>query len=182
MEPAAVLVSAFGVEIGGGVEFGFEIENGVPACAGLKPYIEDVCLFAELFVTAGTARGVLRQKGGCVADVPGVCALVFEELDDCLIDGFVVEGLAAFVAEEDGDGDAPDALAGDAPVGTGGDHVGDALFTPGGIPDDLLDLVECALAEGCLQAFGGGHWSFHADEPLLGGAKMMGLWQRQQWG
>ncbi len=81
-----------------------------------------------------------------------------------------LSGLAALVAEEDGDGDAPDALAGDAPVGAGGDHVGDALFAPGGVPDDLLDLVEGALAEGGVGAFGRDHRGFHADEPLLGGA------------
>src|ERR1700733_6054261 len=80
--------------------------------------------------------------------VPGVGTLFFEEVDDALVDGGFVEGLAAFVAEEDGDGNAPDALAGDAPVGPGGDHVGDSLFAPCGIPDDFLDLVEGALAEG----------------------------------
>ncbi len=102
--------------------------------------------------------------------VPGVGALFFEELDDGLVDGFVVERLAAFFAEEDGDGNAPDALARDAPVGAGGDHVGDALFAPGWVPDDLLDLVEGALAEGGFFAFARGHRGFHADEPLLGGA------------
>ncbi len=95
---------------------------------------------------------------------------LFEEVDDALVDGLVVEGLAAFVAEEDGDGDAPDALTRDAPVGASGDHVGDALFPPGWVPDDLLDLVEGALAEGGFGAFGIEHWGFHADEPLLGGA------------
>ena len=88
-----------------------------------------------------------RSVGG-VVDVPGVGAFFAEEVDDALVDLRVVEGLVALFAEEDGDGDAPDALAGDAPVGAGGDHVGDALFAPGGIPDDLLDLVEGALAEG----------------------------------
>ncbi len=59
-----------------------------------------------------------------------------------------LSGLVALLAEEDGDGDAPDALAGDAPVGAGGDHVGDALLAPGGSQTTLLDLVEGALAEG----------------------------------
>ena len=146
------------------------LEDGVPACAGLEPDVEDVHLFAELFVAAdGQAVSLGRSVGGFVA-VPGVGAFFFEEIDDGLVDGLVVEGLVALVAEEDGDGDAPDALAGDAPVGAGGDHVGDALFAPGGVPDDLLDLVEGALAEGGCGAFGGDHGGFHADEPLLGGA------------
>ena len=107
-------------------------------------------------------------------EVPGVGALFFEAIDDALVDGFVVEGFAALIAEEDGNGNAPDALAGDAPVGASGDHVGDALFAPGGIPDDLLDFVEGALAEGGDGAVFGGrfrkHGGVHADEPLLGGA------------
>ena len=99
-------------------------------------------------------------------DVPGVGAFFFEEVDDALVDGLVVEGFAAFVAEEDGDGDAPDALAGDAPVGAGGDHVGDALFAPGGVPFHFLDVLQRAAAQGStLQG------RFHGDEPLVSGAE-----------
>ena len=46
--------------------------------------------------------------------------------------------------------------------GRRGDHVGDALFAPGGHPADLLDGFERALAEIV---------ALHADEPLLGGAE-----------
>jgi hypothetical protein len=148
----------------------FEVEDGVPAGAGFEPDVEDVHLLTELFVTAGGAGGVFGEQRGGFVEVPGVGAFFAEEVDDGLVDFFIVEGLAAFVAEEDGDGDAPDALAGDAPVGAGGDHVGDALFAPGWVPDDLLDLVEGALAEGGGDAFGSEHRGFHADEPLLGGA------------
>ena len=62
VELAAMLVAAFGVEVGGGVKFGFEVEDGVPACAGFKPDVEDVGLFAELFVVAGTATGIFWQE------------------------------------------------------------------------------------------------------------------------
>ncbi len=103
-------------------------------------------------------------------DVPGVGAFFFEEVDDALIDGFVVERGVALLAEEDGDGDAPDALAGDAPVGTGGDHVGDAVLTPGGVPGDGGDLFEGTLAEGGGGSIGVLHGGFHANEPLLGSA------------
>src|ERR1700722_8207869 len=148
VEPASVLVAALGVEVGGEVKLGFEVEDGVPACAGFEPDVEDVHLFAKFFVAAGEAGSAFGNKRGGFVNVPGVGALFFEEFDDALVDDLVVEGFAAFVAEEDGDGNAPDALAGDAPVRAGRDHVGDALFAPGGIPDDLLDLVEGALAEG----------------------------------
>src|SRR5216683_2858531 len=164
-----MLVSAFGVEVGGPVQFGLEVEDGVPACAGLEPDVEDVHLLAELFVAAGALRSP-GQECGCVVDVPGVGAFFFEEIDDALVDGLVVERGMALLAEEDRDGYAPDALAGDAPVGARGDHVGDSLLAPGGVPDDLGDLVEGALTEGGLGALLVEHRRFHADEPLLGGA------------
>ena len=65
--------------------------------------------------------------------------------------------------------------------GAGGDHVGDAVFAPGGIPGDAPDLVEGALAEGDGRAGRvgvvgcGRHGSFHGDEPLLGGAEDDGV-------
>ena len=52
LEPAAVLITALGIEIGGGGEFGLVLEDGMPACAGFEPDVEDVHLFAELFVAA----------------------------------------------------------------------------------------------------------------------------------
>ncbi len=63
MEPAAMLVAAFGVEIGGGAELGFEVEDSVPACAGFEPDVEDVGFFAEFFVAAGGTCCAFRQQG-----------------------------------------------------------------------------------------------------------------------
>ena len=61
VEPAAVLVAALGVEVGGGVEFGLEVEDGVPACAGFEPDVEDVRLFAETLCAAGRASVFRRE-------------------------------------------------------------------------------------------------------------------------
>jgi hypothetical protein len=143
------------------------------------------------------AGGAGREDFFGGSDVPGVGGLAHEERDDELVDGGVVERLAALAAEEDGDGDAPDALPGDAPVGASGDHVGDPFLAPGGVPFDGFDFVEGALAEGgdrrqpqvlrlrpvrlaCGSLRGsaqddtfrrrGGHGGVHGDEPLLGGA------------
>jgi hypothetical protein len=66
--------------------------------------------------------------------------LTHEEINDLLVDGWVAQRRGTFAAEEDRDGDAPDALAGDAPVGAGGDHVGDAFLAPDRVPGDGLDL------------------------------------------
>src|ERR1035441_7908001 len=94
------------------------------------------------------AGGAGREDFFGGSDVPGVGGLAHEERDDEFVDGGVVERLAALAADEDVYGDAPDALAGDAPVGTSGDHVGDPFLAPGRVPFDGLDLVEGALAEG----------------------------------
>ncbi len=173
VEPASMLVATLGVEVGGEAEFGLEFEDGVPACAGLEPDIEDVHLFAEVGAAAVGAGGAGGQQGSGAVLVPGVGAFAMEEIDEAFVDLRVVQGLVAGVAEEDGDGDAPDALAADAPVGACGDHVGDALFAPGWIPGDALDLVERALAEGGFAGLlaAGEDGGLHADEPLLGGAE-----------
>src|SRR5215469_4840908 len=76
-----------------------------------------------------------------------------EELDNALVDCAIVEWLVAFLAEEDGDGHPPDTLAGDAPVGASLDHVVDAFASPGGVPDNVVDLSEGALAKGGLIPF-----------------------------
>ena len=86
--------------------------------------------------------------------------LLDEQVDDELVDRRVFQRLAALAAKEDGDGHAPDALTRDAPVGTGGDHVGNAFLAPGGVPGDSLDFFEGSLAEGgdgrgCWWRFGG---------------------------
>ncbi len=83
-------------------------------------------------------------------------------------------GLLQLVAQEHGDRHAPDALPRDAPVGTRGDHVGDALLAPGRVPLHFLDFVERAAAQGfaVVVIF---QRRLHGDEPLLGGAKDDGI-------
>ena len=57
MEPAALLVATFEVEIGGSFEAGFGVEDGAPACAGIEPDIEDVGFLAEVVAAASGAFG-----------------------------------------------------------------------------------------------------------------------------
>src|SRR5205807_1572029 len=100
------------------------------------------------------------------ARVPGIGAFTGKQIDYCVVRFFRFQQLAAGFTEEDCDGHTPDALARDAPVRTGGDHVGDALFSPRGYPLYFLDLVQRALAQ--RNAIEG---SFHRDEPLFRGTK-----------
>ena len=143
-EPAAVLVAALGVEVGGAVrDVGVEVHDGVGAGAGLEPDVEDVHLFAELGVAAG-AGGSGREDLFGGAGVPGVGGLFHEEVDDEFVDGGIFQRLGALAAEEDGDGDAPGALAADAPVWARLPACPcDALLAPGRNPGStLLDLGE----------------------------------------
>ena len=153
LEPAAVLVGAFEVHVGGVAEFGVgAFEDGVVGGAGFEPDVEDVHAFGQM----RNAKCEMRKgfsvggDGGvgvgffCAEDlrggvgVPGVGAVLFEVGGD-LADGFFGEEDVAFVVEEGGDGDAPGALAGDAPVGAGVEHAFDAVFAPGGDPLDVVD-------------------------------------------
>ena len=182
VEPAAVLVAAFGVEVGGEAEFGFCSRTACQLAPDSNQTSRmSISLRNSLWPQACTS---FRRAGAYAASwMYQASAPSFLKSSTMLrVDGCVVERLVAFFAEEDGDGHAPDALAGDAPVGAGGDHVGDALFAPGGIPDYLLDLVEGALAEGGLVPsaviIGVSMPMNHCSVART----MMGLWQRQQCG
>ncbi len=154
----------------------------MPAGAGLEPDVEDVHFLAELGRLPQVAHGCLRARARPGVRVPGVGGLPAEELDDAAVDLSDLSGWWQRVAEEDGDGHAPDALAGDAPVGAGGDHVRDAFLAPGRVPGDRLDLVEGALAEGGGAAFGRGMGVSMPMNHCSVARTMTGLWQRQQCG
>ena len=93
-----------------------------------------------------TVRARLRPcpSATCIdrRGVPGFGAFALEEIDDLAVERGIEDRLTASLAQEDGDGHAPDALAADAPVGARRDHVCDALFAPGRIPDHLVDLFD----------------------------------------
>ena len=59
-----------------------------------------------------------------------------------------VEDGLSFGSEENGQGNAPSALAADAPVGTRFDSAENTVSAPGGQPVDLINGFEGALAHG----------------------------------
>jgi len=72
---------------------------------------------------------------------------------------------------------APDALARDAPVGAGLNHVGETFLTPRRIHFTFLIRPRCPCAAVSSFPFPR-HRRFHRDEPLLGSGKITGFWQR----
>ena len=79
LEPAAVLVAALEVEVGGPRQFLAERQHGLVARAGVEPDIEDVALALELGAAAGGAREPLRDELLDRPLVPGVGAVGVED-------------------------------------------------------------------------------------------------------
>ena len=159
VEPAAVLVVALDVDVGGPGVARLALED-VLGGAGLEPDVEDVEFFFEILPAAGGAGGARRDERGRVPEEPGVGALGGEDLGDVAADRGVGERPAAGLALEGRDGHAPGALARDAPVGPAGDHAVDPLPAPLGDPADAGDGLAGLGPEAGL---------VHGDEPLLGG-------------
>src|SRR4051794_7015222 len=105
-------------------------EHGQMARTGIEPHVENVVFFRELMAAAlVTLRAKGDELGGRLL-IPNVGAMLPEELHHVVENRALRERLAAGIAVEDGDGDAPDALARDAPIGTVLDHVVDPFLAP----------------------------------------------------
>src|SRR5438874_12815870 len=74
----------------------------------------------------------------------------------------IEQRLAAGLAMKDGDRDAPNSLARDAPVRPSGNHVGDPLFAPFRRPLDFVDCIERSPTQLAV---------INADEPLIARTK-----------
>src|SRR5579859_271314 len=96
--------------------------------------------------------------------VPRVGAFFFEPFDDVAERRVVLEPLAAAIAEKHDDGHAPEALAGNTPVGTLFDHFVDTFFAPTGNPFHVLNFTESFVAQRLLAV---GRNGVHSNEPLL---------------
>ena len=133
--------------------------------AGVEPAVQGVGLLLEAGVLAAVGAGeALRQHILRLHLEPGVGALLFKDIGDG-VDGLVgADGLAAVLAVEHRDGQAPAALAADAPVGALQDHGAQAVLAPGGDPADVLAGGDGVVLEG-----------LHGAEPLGGGPEDDGL-------
>ena len=165
VEPAAVLVAAFKVEVCRIAEFGPLFEHSGPGGAGIKPDVENIRFLAPVLASAVRAFEAFGDDVLEVGLEPVVASrgMFGEAVADFTHPFGIVPGLAAVLADEGDDGHAPLALTGNAPVRTGCDHVVDTLAAPGGNPGYLVvNGVQGFPAEIVL---------FHADEPLGGGAE-----------
>ncbi len=162
LEPAAILIAAFHVEIGRPAQAVFLAKHREMARSGIEPDVENVVLFRKFRRAALLADrpGGNEFSGGALE--PDIGRVLFEKIDDAVENRAVGQRFAACRAVEDHDRHAPDALARNTPVGPARDHVRDALFAPFGNPFDALDGIERSLAQAVV---------VHSDEPLVGGAE-----------
>ena len=177
MEPAAVLVMAFKVQVGfrtlgvvGWPCIGILVaatQHMGKGATGVKPHFQNVSAF-------GVAGGIRRAEdvfGRHTA--PGLNAALFDDIGGLVQDlhGAGVQLTTVFVQKE-GHRHAPAALAADAPVRPVGNHVAQACLAVLGVKAGVVDSIQCQLA----QSFGrlvfgkDARALIHADEPLGRGA------------
>ena len=139
LEPAAVLVRAFEIEVGGPALLGpfaaFERED--MGAAAVEPDVEDV---ADALIIGGVAVGAEQGCGIVVA--PGVDPAGADRLDDALVDQGIDQQLAGLAVDEQSNRNAPGALAADHPVGAALDHRSDAVLALGRHEMGVADGVE----------------------------------------
>ena len=153
LKPAAMLVGAFEINVRlpikcgvrsagcGMAKFRAAHQDGAGGTAGIDPDVERVVGFGGggcAFPIGGFHQS--PQFGGGFFE-PDVRAVLFDQGGGVADDLGVEDGVALRVVER-GDGHAPGALAGDAPVGTGFDRAFDAVFAPIGNPIDIVDGVQ----------------------------------------
>ena len=150
LEPAAVLVGGFEVQVGLPLDAHHLVNHGEPAHAGIDPHVERV-------VAAGRAgREVERVVDRRVVGVePDVRAVLGDEVGD-LVDELGVEDRLVVGVVERGQRHTPTALARDAPVGPRFDRAVDAVAAPVRNPFHLVDGAQDL-----------GTQFVHADEELV---------------
>ena len=159
LEPASVLVSALYVD-GGGPEALVALHCGVVGGTGVEPAVEGVGLFREVLSSAVRADKAFGQKRVGLPVEPGVAAFLLEDPGNVFNRLVGADRLAAVVAVEYRDRQAPSSLAGDAPVGSLADHGAHSLLAPGGVPFYVLTGLDGLILEGV-----------NGAEPLRGGAE-----------
>ena len=163
LEPAAELVGTLHIHVNGPAQLGALTADSAPGGAGVEPDVHDVGVLLPVGGTALADLGLGQDVVGIVL-VPGVAALLAEQVGHSLDGGIGDMVLAALLAVEYRDGHAPDALAADAPVTAVTDHTGHAVMAPRRLPVHAVNGLVDVLLEGVDGA-----------EPLLGSTEDDGM-------
>src|SRR5699024_6546041 len=149
LEPAAELVGAFHIQIHRPGQFRAFPADRAPGGAGIEPDVHDIGIFLPVRSAALADFGFGHDLVGIIL-VPGIAALLAEQVRDSL-DGSIGDMVfAALFAVEHRDRHAPDALAADAPVAAVAHHARHTVMAPrrlpvhavGGFVDIFLEGVD----------------------------------------
>ncbi len=161
-----MLIRALEVEVARVTEIRPGFDDGATGGAGIEPHIENIGFLGKLGAAALGAGEAFRQDLAGVLLKPCVRAFRQDQVAHG-VDGVPVQDLMpALGAVEDGDPDAPGALARETPIRPAGNHGVDAVDALLGDPFDALDRHERALAQ---------FIRIDAHEPLHGGTEDGGL-------
>src|SRR5699024_2764866 len=164
LEPAAELVRALHIQVGGIAQLGPLPQDGAPGGAGVEPDVHDVGVLGPLGAAAVLAHFARGDDLLGLVLIPGVRALAAEQVADRLDGGVGDVVLTALFAVDSGDGHAPGALAADASVAAVPHHAVHPVVAPLGHPLVAVHRLLDILLEGVDGA-----------EPLLGGAEDDGV-------
>ena len=148
LEPAAMLVAPFEIDVGGPRQLGPHREHRLMARPRVEPDVENVHLALEM---AAAALGTREAGGNEILRrtlVPRVGAVLLEHGGRFLDERRRDDRLAARRAVHRRNRHAPHALPRDAPVGTVGDHVVHAVAAPRRDPPHVaIDVLERGLPQ-----------------------------------
>ncbi len=146
LEPAAMLVAPFEIDVRRPRQLGTHRKHRLVARPGIEPDVEDVHLALERRAAAGRARQAVGDEFFRRPLVPRVGAVLLEDRGRLVDERRRDDRLAALHAVDRRDRHAPHALTRDAPVRPVRDHVVHAVVAPRGDPlHVVVDRVERGL-------------------------------------
>src|ERR1700686_1044965 len=110
MEPSAMLIAAFEIQIGGPRQVGLVAKDGGVARSRLKPHVENVGFFFKLRPGAVGALVAGSKNRVGLRRVPRIGAVLRNELHHLTIYSRIVHWLAAVVAQKYSDRNTPHPL------------------------------------------------------------------------
>ena len=141
MEPAPVLVATLQIHVRRRPVIGPDagLQHGGVADPRIEPDVEDVGFLLESAVSAVGADRPGRQQLSGLPLKPNVGTVLPDERHNMIQHGPGQQFPAAVATIENGDRDAPQTLAGNAPVRPVFHHAVDPVPSPGGNPLDFVD-------------------------------------------
>src|SRR5687768_14761727 len=157
MEPAAMLVGTFKIDIGGPAQIGALFEDESVSAARFEP---DIQYIVHLFPLCRIFNRAFEEALVGAVCKPGVRSLLREDFRDPAVHALIVQQAAGFLVDEYGDRHTPGALTRYDPVGARLDHAADAVAPLRRHPFDLVDRLQRLLAQAVFAPI------THGDEPL----------------